>query len=115
MDVDIDGDSDSTDEVVEKINWAPIINAIIPESYECPQQAVEQLTDEREQFVESVRQLIDETRIAVLCCESVLHVRSSPVSASAFDFRALPISSVGVCPFITLFFDCPLSLLAKPM
>ncbi|CAF5200739.1 unnamed protein product, partial [Rotaria magnacalcarata] len=69
--IDIDENPKSPIENVKKIYWTPTINAIIPETYECPQQQSEEnLTQEQETFLEDVRELINETRIAGLCCES---------------------------------------------
>ena len=61
----------SDEENLEKINWAPTINTIIPETIECPQEIDENLTSEQEVFMRDVRELINETRIAALCCELV--------------------------------------------
>lgn len=61
----------SVDENLEKINWAPTINTIIPDTFECLQESDEELTSEQKIFVQNIRELIDETRIAALCCESV--------------------------------------------
>ncbi|CAF1248789.1 unnamed protein product [Adineta steineri] len=68
--IDIDDTLKSNDENIEKINWAPTINTILPESYECPQEPDENLTSEQEIFVQNIRELINETRVATLCCES---------------------------------------------
>jgi len=60
------------DENLEKINWAPTINTIIPETFECPEESDENLTLEQQIFIRDIRELINETRIAALCCELVL-------------------------------------------
>ena len=70
--MDIDESLPASDENVAKIDWAPTINAHIPETFECPQESKENLTPEQEIFVQNVRELIDETRITALCCELVL-------------------------------------------
>ena len=71
MNVEIDGDEQSTDENIGRINWAPTINTIIPETFEFSQESKENLTEKEETFVRDIRELIDETRIAALCCELV--------------------------------------------
>src|SRR5690349_135289 len=70
--IDIDDNQKTNDENLEKINWAPTINTIIPERFECPQESDEKLSSEQEIFIRDIRELIDETRIAALCCELVL-------------------------------------------
>ncbi len=73
MNVDIDEHQPSLDdENIARINWAPTINAHIPETFEFPQESKENLTAEQEIFIREIRELIDETRIAALCCELVL-------------------------------------------
>ncbi len=72
LNIDIDNNMKFNDEILEKINWAPTINTIIPETFECPQESNENLTSEQEIFIQDIRELINETRIAALCCELVL-------------------------------------------
>lgn len=59
------------DENVEKINWPPTMNTSIPETFEFSQEWKEELTSEQNHFLAEIRELIDETRIAALCCELV--------------------------------------------
>ena len=56
---------------MEKIHWAPMIKTNIPDTFEFVQQSNKVLTPERETFVHDIEQLIDETRIAALSCDSV--------------------------------------------
>ncbi len=72
MNVDVDEHQQTNDENIAKINWAPTINTIIPETFEFSQESNENLTSEQETFIREIRELIDETRIAALCCELVL-------------------------------------------
>jgi hypothetical protein len=72
LNVDVDDNDKFNEENLGKINWAPTINTIIPETLECPEEIDENLTSEQEIFVRNVRELINETRIAALCCELVL-------------------------------------------
>ncbi len=72
LNIDIDDNPKLNDEHLEKIIWAPTINTIIPDIFECPQESDEYLTSEQETFIQDIRELIDETRIAALCCELVL-------------------------------------------
>jgi len=72
LNIDIDDNPKVNDEHLEKIIWAPTINTIIPDIFEFPQESDEYLTSEQETFIRDIRELIDETRIAALCCELVL-------------------------------------------
>ena len=69
--IQIDDQSPCNDRSTEAINWAPTMNTLIPERFECPQQSDTPTTTEQEAFIGSVRDLIDETRLAALCCELV--------------------------------------------
>lgn len=75
--IEVNEDTKSIDENLEKIHWAPTINTIIPDKFECLQESDEILTPEQELFIDDIRELIDETRIAALCCELVLFVTFS--------------------------------------
>jgi hypothetical protein len=97
--VNID-DQKLSEEDVGKINWAPTMNAIIPDTFECPQEFDEKLTPEQEIFIGDIRALIDETRIAALCCEQVFSNHSSLRICNYF--RILVMLSIGVYPFIIL-------------
>ncbi|CAF0945639.1 unnamed protein product [Rotaria sp. Silwood1] len=65
--IDID---DNQKLINENINWTPTINTIIPDIFECLQQTNENLTQEQQIFIQDIRELINETHIASLCCES---------------------------------------------
>ena len=67
--VDIDGEGEENP--LGQVNWAPTITTTIPETFECVQQADDTLSAEQSAFIEHVRPLIDETRLAALCCELV--------------------------------------------
>ena len=67
--VDVDGEGEENP--LGQVNWAPTINTTIPETFECVQQSDDTLSTEQSSFVEHVRPLIDETRLAALCCELV--------------------------------------------
>ncbi|CAF0931439.1 unnamed protein product [Rotaria sordida] len=69
--IDIDDNQKLNNENIKKINWTPTINTIIPETFEYSQQlSNENLTQEQETFIQDIRELINETHIASLCCES---------------------------------------------
>ncbi|UJR09297.1 hypothetical protein I4U23_013540 [Adineta vaga] len=70
LQIDIDNSLERNEENLEKISWAPMIKTLIPEKYEFLQQSDEILTSEQDKFIQNIRQLIDETRIATLCCET---------------------------------------------
>ena len=69
--IDIDDQEKLKEDNLDKIHWAPMIKTIIPETFECLQQSDENLNLEQEKFIQDIRELIDETRITTLCCESV--------------------------------------------
>jgi hypothetical protein len=71
LNIEIDDNPNADHSSTEKINWAPTINTIIPETFECPQESDINLTSEQETFVREIRELIDETRLVALCCELV--------------------------------------------
>ena len=71
LNVEIDDQQLAVDENVEKIHWPPTIHTNIPETFEFEQEWNGNLTEEQEKFLGEIRQLINETRLASLCCESV--------------------------------------------
>ncbi|CAF4869952.1 unnamed protein product [Rotaria sp. Silwood1] len=68
--IDIDDNQKLINENIKNINWTPTINTIIPDIFECLQQTNENLTQEQQIFIQDIRELINETHIASLCCES---------------------------------------------
>jgi hypothetical protein len=61
------------------------MNTLIPERFKCPEQSDALLTAEQEALIGNIRDLIDETRLAALCCELVRdEVRSSFSSMRIF-------------------------------
>lgn len=59
------------DQPLEKINWAPTINTNLPETFDYEQKSDQILTAEQEIFINRIREFIDETHLASLCCELV--------------------------------------------
>ncbi|CAF1342878.1 unnamed protein product [Rotaria sp. Silwood1] len=68
--IDIDDNQKLINENIKNINWTPTINTIIPDIFECLQQTNENLTQEQQIFIQDICELINETHIASLCCES---------------------------------------------
>ena len=66
-----DGPIQIDDPSTEAINWAPTMNTLIPERFECLQQSDALLSEEQEALMGHMREVIDETRLAALCCELV--------------------------------------------
>ena len=71
LNVEIDDSELPVDENPCTINWPPTIHTNIPETFDFAQEWPENLTEEQEKFLGEIRGLIDETRIASLCCELV--------------------------------------------
>ncbi len=99
MDVEVDDNVKFNDENLGKINWAPTINTTIPETMECPQEIDENLTSEQETLMRDIQELINETRVAALCCELVLFLNNLFYYKIVL-FRILVMLFIGVYQFI---------------
>lgn len=84
--MEIDDSELPIDEHSRAITWPPTIHTNIPETFEFAQEWTENLTEEQEKFLSKIRELIDETRIASLCCELVFfpNILSLPHSFEMF-------------------------------
>ncbi len=99
LDVEVDDNVKFNDENLGKINWAPTINTTIPETMECPQEIDENLTSEQETLMRDIQELINETRVAALCCELVLFLNNLFYYKIVL-FRILVMLFIGVYQFI---------------
>lgn len=92
------------EKTLEKINWGPTINTILPETFEYESKSEEMPTCEQNKFLGQIRELLDETHLASLCCELVRFDKdtSGGKKRRSSIRRIRPTSSIGDYPFIIL-------------
>lgn len=96
------------DPISEKINWGPTINTNLPETFQYEGNSEEIPTGEQENFFTHIREFLDETHLASLCCELVIDFlrKINLLEKNDFFLRIHPMLFIGDYQFIILFQDC---------
>jgi hypothetical protein len=91
---------DIDESTIDTIHWPPIMNTIIPERFECLERTTDKLTDEQNRLLEQIREFIDETRLAALCCELVRRYEEEENKNDMNTIRSIIIDLLFVLEFV---------------